>query len=1623
MFLLYLFTAPKQFDIVECTDCSITVEWFSDVPDECLSYELNHQPLGTGDWSTEKFLSGEVSKQEDGRRMYTLQNLLPGINYELAIRSVYKDDVKSHISEPKTKQTLKLDECLSYELNHQPLGTGDWSTKEILAREVSKQEDGRRMYTLQNLLPGINYELAIRSVDKDDVKSHISEPKTKHTLKLAPKQFNIVECTDCSITVEWLSDVPDECLSYELNHQPLGTGDWSTKIILAGEVSKQEDGRRMYTLQNLLPGINYELTICSVYKDDVKSHISETKTKHTLKLAPKQFNIVECTDCFITVEWLNDVPDECLSYELNHKPLGTGDWSTKKILAEEVSKQEDGRRMYTLEHLQAGTCYELKIRSVYKGDVKGHFSESKTKQTFQVLQLSEEDKISYNKLMQTSKKEKRYFVRVMIVGKGSTGKTCLLRRLLKEDISDVTSTDGVDIVVRRCKINVQDGKWIIGKEIDDDKFSRIKRALNLHAEHKSTQKMQVDNTTNENISQSDEMPTDKKDKTADTNIGVEKSDKKESSFVVQEDLTNDAKGNSDKNKDTNESASMEVQEDLTTEANVNPDRNNDKTESASLEIQEDLTTDANVNPDRNKDTTESASLEIQEDLTNDAKGLVNNEKTNESESLAMPADLMSNVFSKSNENTLLNLYALCELWDFAGQKEFYATHQAFLTSSAVYLVVADMKDDISNLGLSQCFADFQNIGEYVDFWFDSIHCHRSADKLDSYGHYDPPILLVFTGKDRYDKEGFQKRENEIKNQLDKVFGLQSKYHHLHNTFYLSNTEDIDEVFEKLQNEVSEAARKINNWGNALPIKWILLEHLIDINKKDGKHFINFTQMSKLAKHHDINIQEEDDLLLFLRFQHSVGNIIFFENIRDLIILNPQWLADAFRCLVSDRVDNRRLYHLEDWTLFKRQGKISESLITELFKLKVGSHFSVQKNNLHKVMERLDILVKIKDSSNYIMPSMMPSDKFEDVCTNIGILAENCRRTSWLCFKFEFLPPSFFNHLSAWFITYYTPSQMDSDSGQVALYRGICIFDIDQSGCEKILVAMSTNTIALQVVSFSEQRKEFGSKCSDIYSEVKKLFEEIKTRYKVKIFFELHFKCKDGNYYKDTFRYQQLTNEQECLCVEHKKAHRSDLMYLPWIKKEVATSQRNYGVDPKPGTCPPGGGGTCAEHCSKDSDCQDVQKCCSNGCGHDCFFPVTVKSGTCPTLPPHTVGTCVDLCSVDSDCLGGQKCCSHGCGHSCSSPVSSCPSEPKCPNPPNGPPGTCKPQCIFEYKVINGLRCKVKCVIGPQGPQGPPCPPTGCPGAGIPEPPAQQGFSGALLGGERTKPGTCPVFPPGSGGTCVEKCRTDSDCPWKLKCCSSGCGHICQYPGPIPTCAPACDKPCPFGFVLDENNCPICECKTGSCPARLCPWGFALKDINLAKIAVRPVIVEGIDNIKKELHVLDISGIPCPQKPRCPLPNSPHPSCPGPCIYQNRILDGITCRVNCFRGLPPPPGRPGDPCPSTGCPGKPTGTAVQQDFPSNPPGTTPGNCPVGNPLTGFKCGLIPNRDKCPPGSFCNTEPMDRFGVCCLKRRCPVDPGPNSNCYGHYQRYCKKDSSCPKGKKCCKQGCFYKCIDAV
>uniref|UniRef100_A0A4W5NUD6 WAP domain-containing protein n=1 Tax=Hucho hucho TaxID=62062 RepID=A0A4W5NUD6_9TELE len=49
---------------------------------------------------------------------------------------------------------------------------------------------------------------------------------------------------------------------------------------------------------------------------------------------------------------------------------------------------------------------------------------------------------------------------------------------------------------------------------------------------------------------------------------------------------------------------------------------------------------------------------------------------------------------------------------------------------------------------------------------------------------------------------------------------------------------------------------------------------------------------------------------------------------------------------------------------------------------------------------------------------------------------------------------------------------------------------------------------------------------------------------------------------------------------------------------------------KPGVCPHRrwGVGTCAEFCSNDSDCPNDEKCCHNGCGHDCILRIYFQIG-------------------------------------------------------------------------------------------------------------------------------------------------------------------------------------------------------------------------------------------------------------------------------------------------------------------------------------------------------------------------------------------------------------------------------
>ncbi|CAI5647194.1 unnamed protein product [Oreochromis niloticus] len=94
---------------------------------------------------------------------------------------------------------------------------------------------------------------------------------------------------------------------------------------------------------------------------------------------------------------------------------------------------------------------------------------------------------------------------------------------------------------------------------------------------------------------------------------------------------------------------------------------------------------------------------------------------------------------------------------------------------------------------------------------------------------------------------------------------------------------------------------------------------------------------------------------------------------------------------------------------------------------------------------------------------------------------------------------------------------------------------------------------------------------------------------------------------------------------------------------------------KPGVCPrkfllPSSSAfvPCVESCSYDSDCPDNEKCCSNGCAHECMAPYIVKPGLCPRRRLDE-RRCAETCSTDNDCPNQEKCCFSGCGRQCMEP--------------------------------------------------------------------------------------------------------------------------------------------------------------------------------------------------------------------------------------------------------------------------------------------------------------------------------------------------------------------------------------
>ncbi|MBN2003368.1 MAG: leucine-rich repeat domain-containing protein [Anaerolineae bacterium] len=218
-----------------------------------------------------------------------------------------------------------------------------------------------------------------------------------------------------------------------------------------------------------------------------------------------------------------------------------------------------------------------------------------------------------------------------------------------------------------------------------------------------------------------------------------------------------------------------------------------------------------------------------------------------------------------NDDVAIQLNA----WDFGGQEVYRVTHQFFFSRRSLYLLVWEPR-----AGVQQC---------QVEDWLKLIRL-RVGD--------DARVLIVST----HCKTGQRIAR------IDKPVFLQD-FGSMIAGFY-----DVDSLVNdattgekvgiaKLKRAITQEAAKLEQMGMEIGSRWReARDELLNLSEPR----ISYTQFSKVCEKHELSAIATKTLA---HLMHDLGYIVYYpddENLRDDVVLQPQWLTKAIGFILEDR---------------------------------------------------------------------------------------------------------------------------------------------------------------------------------------------------------------------------------------------------------------------------------------------------------------------------------------------------------------------------------------------------------------------------------------------------------------------------------------------------------------------------------------------------------------------------------------------------------------------------------------------------------------------------------------------------------------------------------------------------
>mmetsp|Transcript_33003 Transcript_33003/g.82965 ORF Transcript_33003/g.82965 Transcript_33003/m.82965 type:complete len:2143 (+) Transcript_33003:102-6530(+) len=355
-------------------------------------------------------------------------------------------------------------------------------------------------------------------------------------------------------------------------------------------------------------------------------------------------------------------------------------------------------------------------------------------------------------------------------------------------------------------------------------------------------------------------------------------------------------------------------------------------------------------------------------------------------------------------------------WDFAGQELYYTTHQFFLSERSVYIMVWNMttREEESR----------------IEFWLNSVAARaKSAPVIIVGTHLDDPICSK-----QYVLDAVQAVKNKYS----------SKFPNIYDVIPVSCSKmiGVDKVMQRLEAIVQQQPYM----GEQMPLNYLELEKLVGTEApKRRPPIVTMEEFSSMGAM--VNIKDSKQLLNATDLLHKLGSLVHFakdSSLKDIVILNPQWLTNLMCTIITTKHQ------------FVKDGILKHSALGQIWR---APDFPPDLHPLLlNLLQKFEISFYMKEDkddpsiySGYsLIPALLSETRpagLDDDWSRFPTDEQQTART----FKFDFIPKGFFSRIMIRALNYAELRHF---------WRNGML--IEKRGVQKILLEMNPGEKALHV---------------------------------------------------------------------------------------------------------------------------------------------------------------------------------------------------------------------------------------------------------------------------------------------------------------------------------------------------------------------------------------------------------------------------------------------------------------------------------------------------------------------------------------------------------------------------------